>query len=80
MTAVPPNLSDGIGNSLVVGRNDDALDQRCLLDTPVNVFYQGLSFDFNYWFSRETGGIESGRDDRYGGIRPSSKHRTSILA
>ena len=29
---------------------------------------EGFAIDFDYWFSRETGGIESGGDDRDYGI------------
>ena len=58
----------GIGNSLIVCCNQNTAHQRRLLDAPVNVLYEGFPLDYDDRFSREAGGIESGGDDRYGGI------------
>src|SRR4051794_23340231 len=62
-----------LGDSAVVGCNDDATDESGLRHTPVNVLYQGFAFDFDYGFTRETGGIESSRDDCDCGV---SLHQT----
>jgi len=64
----PAEPLDGIGNSSVVRRYDDPRHQTSLGHTSINMLYQGFSFDFGYWFTRETSGIESGGDDRYCGI------------
>src|SRR5438093_12954119 len=58
----------GIGNSLIVCCNQNTAHQRRLLDAPVNVLDEGFPLDYDDRFSREAGGIESGGDDRYGGI------------
>jgi hypothetical protein len=61
-----PEFSDGIGDALVVGRDEDALDRFGALNAPVNVFYQRLTLNLNDGFSGETSGLESCGDDRYG--------------
>src|SRR5262245_40392567 len=64
----PAEPSDGIGDSLVVCSYHNPAYERGLLDSPVNVFYQRLSIDFGQHFSRKTGGIVSGGNDRDGGL------------
>src|SRR5581483_5889135 len=69
----PAKPLNGIGNSPVVGGNHDPADQTGLGHTLINVLYQGFAFDFDYGFTRETGGIESSRDDCDCGV---SLHQT----
>ena len=69
----PAEPLDGISNSPIVGGNNDSAHQTRLFHAPVNVLYQGFSFDFGYRFSRETSGIKAGGNDRDCGI---SLHQT----
>jgi hypothetical protein len=73
----PTEPSDSVGDSRILGGDDDFADERRLFDLPINEFYQCLSVDFDYWFSGETSGIEACGDDRDGGINLHQKHRTS---
>src|SRR5262249_34377237 len=61
----PPN---GIGDSLIIGRDQNPTHKPRLLDTAVDQFYQRLSFNYAQYFSGETNGTKSGGDDRYGGL------------
>lgn len=61
-----PEFADGAGNALIIGRDEDAFDRFCALNSPVDVFYQRLTLNFNDGFPGETSGLESCRDDRYG--------------
>src|SRR5262245_8195231 len=64
----PAEPLDRPRDSTIVRSHENPFHQRGLLDPTVNVLDQRLSVDFDQCFSGETGGIESGGDDRDGGV------------